>query len=241
MTKEELFLALGKIEDQYIEASEEGKQKTGKRKAASIVLAAALIVVFSVTAAAAAGFFNTMNGGKLVFMEALGGYGGDTYNIRINVDVAEDAEYEIKDYYVPMYLEENWTDCGGEADEYFSVLVYDNYDENLYAIFTQYPAANYRGGENSVGYSVPAETEILETYFEIDGEKLYCLEIQPGDDGFRGDPYGDRIVFWSDGYNLFILDTRLTMSEEVLRDIIRSVKKVNNISDYVKYAPRWEE
>ena len=138
----------------------------------------------------------------------------------------------MTDYYVPMFFEENWVDCGGEACETHAVLVYDNYDENLYAIFQQFPAAYHKNGESSLVYNVPAGTKFRETYFEIDGEKLYCIETEAHDDGFRGDPFGTRILFWSDGYHFFELETRLTMDEKTLREAVRSVKKVDDISDY---------
>ena len=174
-------------------------------------------------------------------MEALGGYSGDQYRINFNIDVAEDSDQFLRDYYVPTYLEENdaWTDCGGEACETFNIMVYDNYGENLYAIFTQYPAWNYDNGA-SIGYGVPAGTEVSEGVFEIDGEELFCVEFQPCYDGFRGDPFGTRMVFWSDGYNMFILETRLNMDEETVREIIRSVEKTDDISEYVKYEAQKE-
>ena len=159
---------------------------------------------------------------------------GDVYRINLDIDVAKDADYVIKDYYVPRYLEENgdWTDCGGEAGETLSVMVYDNYDENLFAIFYQYPAWNYDNG-GFISCGVPAGTEANETFFEIDGEKLFCVEFQPCYDGYRGDPFGTRNIFWSDGYNLFELEVRLDMNDEEVREIIRSVQKTDDISDYV--------
>ncbi len=235
MTEKEIISAMEFIDDKYIEESENFSKRRFKTKA-SILLAAALLLLFSVTAVAAAKFFSTVNEGEIVFMEALGGYSGDNYSIRFNIDVAEDSDQFLHDYYVPAYLEENdaWTDCGGEAGEKYNIMVYDNYGENLYAIFTQYPAWNYDNGA-SIGYSVPAGTEISESVFEMDGEELFCVEFQPCYDGFRGDPFGTRVVFWSDGYNMFLLETRLNMDEETVREIIRSVEKVDDISEYVKY------
>ena len=236
MNNIDLINAIGKIDDELIEGSEKASIRTFKTKA-SLLLAAILIIAFSVTAVAAASFFNTVNSGNLVFMEALGGYSGDHYNIRFNIDVAKDSDQFLHDYYVPAYLEENenWTDCGGEAGETYNIMVYDNYGENLYAIFTQYPAWNYDNGA-SIGYGVPAGTEVSEGVFEIDGEKLFCVEFLPCYDGFRGDPFGTRIVFWSDGYNMFVLETRLGMDEEVIREIIRSVEKTDDITKFVAYT-----
>lgn len=235
MTKDEILMAMNGIDDGLIEASEIPAKKGFKIKA-SLALAAALLILFSVTAVAAAKFYSTVHKGEVVFMEALGGYSGDHYSIRFNIDVAKDSDHFLHNYYVPTYLEENenWTDCGGEASETFNIMVYDNYGENLYAIFTQYPAWNYDNGA-SIGYSVPAGTEVSEGVFEIDGEELFCVEFLPCDDGFRGDPFGTRIVFWSDGYNMFLLETRLNMDKEIVKEIIRSVEKVGDISEYVKY------
>ena len=235
MTKDDFLMAMNGLEDELIESSEAPAKRNFKIKA-SLALAAALVMLFSVTAVAAAKFFNTVQEGDLVFMEALGGYSGDNYNIRFNIDVAEDSDHLLHDYFVPMYLEENedWTDCGGEAGETYNILVYDNYGENLYAIFTQYPAWNYDNGA-SIGYGVPAGSELSEGIFEIDGEELFCIEIQPHDDGFRGDPFGTKVVFWSDGYNMFVLETRLNMNEDTVREIIRSVTRVNDISEYAEY------
>lgn len=236
MTKNDLVLAMGEIKDEYIEKSEEmtGRKRPGKLK--SIILAAAMILAFSVTACAAVSFFSTISGGEITFVEAVGEYTGDVYRITFDIEVAEDAEYKINDYYVPMYLEKNWVDCGGEAGETYSALVYDNYDENWYAIFQQHPAFYHKEDMNgSFVYNVPAGTEFSETCFEIDGEKLFCVETQPHDDGFRGDPFGTRILFWSDGYYFFVLETRLTMDDEILREIVRSVRKVRDISDCVIY------
>ena len=236
MTKNDLIFAIGEINDEYIEKSEEKSKRKHLGKLGGLILAAVLILAFSVTAAAAAGFFSTIRGGNIVFLEAVGEYTGDVYKVKFDIDVAEDAEYEIKDYYVPMYLEENWVDCGGDAGETYSVLVYDNYDENWYAIFQQHPAFFHRDDMNgSFVYNVPAGTEFSETSFEIDGEKLYCIETYPHDDGFIGDPFGTRILFWSDGYYFFVLETRLTMDDEILREMVRSVEKVDDISDFVIY------
>ncbi|MBQ6877463.1 MAG: hypothetical protein IJO22_03560 [Oscillospiraceae bacterium] len=235
MKNDDIFLAIGKIDDEIIEKSErEIRRGLGKKTAA--LIAAALIFMLSVTAVAAAKFFNTVNEGEIVFMEALGGYSGDHYNIRFNIDVAEDSDRFLHDYYVPAYLEENenWTDSDGEAGETYNIMCYDNYEENLYAIFFQYPAWNYDNGA-SIGYGVPAGTEVSEGVFEIDGEELFCVEFLPCDDGFRGDPFGTKVIFWSDGYNMFVLETRLGMDEETVREIIRSVQKVEDISEYVKY------
>ena len=235
MKNTDILYAISAVDDELIENSE-NKKRSGGRAKISLVLAAALVLLFSVTAVAAAKFFSTVNEGEVVFMEALGGYSGDHYSIRFNIDVAEDSDQFLHDYYVPTYLEENenWTDCGGEAGETFNIMVYDNYGENLYAIFTQYPAWNYDNGA-SIGYGVPAGTEVLEGVFKIDGEELFCVEFQPCDDGFRGDPFGTRVIFWSDGYNMFLLETRLNMDEDIVREIIRSIEKVDDISEYVKY------
>ena len=112
MTKEDMLMAMGELDEEMIEASE-ARAKRGFRTRASLVLAVALVFLFSVTAVAAAGFFNTVNKGELVFMEAVGGYYGDSYKINFDIDVAEDSDYLLHDYYVPTYLEENgeWTDC----------------------------------------------------------------------------------------------------------------------------------
>ena len=40
---------------------------------------------------------------------------------------------------------------------------------------------------------------------------------------------------------MFVLETRLGMDEEVIREIIRSVKKVEDISEYVTYKEMPEE
>ena len=233
MNSSDLISAIGKIDDSYIEASEKVLKRTFKTKA-SLLVAAVLIIAFSVTAVAAASFFNTVNSGKLVFMEAVGGYYGDSYKINFNIDVAEDSDQFLHDYYVPMYFIENkdWTDCGCELGETYNIMTFDNYGENLYAIFFQYPAWNYDNG-SSIAYNVPAGTEVSEYVFEIDGEELFCIEFQACDDGFRGDPFGTRVVFWSDGYNMFQLETRLTMDDEILREMIRSVEKVKDVSEYV--------
>lgn len=235
MKNTDILYAISAVDDELIENSEK-KKRSGGRAKIGLALAAALVLLFSVTAVAAAKFFSTVNEGEVVFMEALGGYSGDHYSIRFNIDVAEDSDQFLHDYYVPTYLEENenWTDCGGEASETFNIMVYDNYGENLYAIFTQYPAWNYDNGA-SIGYGVPAGTEVLEGSFIIDGEKLFCVEFQPCDDGFRGDPFGTRVIFWSDGYNMFLLETRLNMDEDIVREIIRSIEKAEDISEYVKY------
>ena len=72
----DLINAIGKIDDELIEGSEKASKGTFKPKA-SLLVAAILIIAFSVTAVAAASFFNTVNSGNLVFMEAVGGYSGD--------------------------------------------------------------------------------------------------------------------------------------------------------------------
>ena len=235
MDNNDLFFAIGKIDDELIEASEQ-KPKRNFKARASLLAAAILIIAFSVTAVAAASFFNTVNSGNLVFMEAVGGYSGDSYQIKFNIDVEEDSDHLLHDYYVPMYLIENeaWTDCGGEAGKTYNIMTFDNYGENLFAIFFQYPAWNYDNGA-SIAYNVPAGTEVSETVFEIDGEELYCIEFQPCFDGYRGDPFGTKAIFWSDGYNMFVLETRLNTDSEVVREIIRSVEKVKDISDYAVY------
>ena len=235
MDNNDLLLAIGKIDDELIEASEQKPKRSFKAKA-SLLVAAILMIAFSVTAVAAASFFNTVSKGEIVFMEALGGYSGDNYRINFNIDVAEDSDRLLHDYYVPMYLVENeaWTDCGGEAGNTYNIMTFDNYGENLYAIFFQYPAWNYDNGA-SIVYGVPEGTEVSETVFEINGEELYCVEFQPCFDGYRGDPFGTKAIFWSDGYNMFVLETRLNTDSEVVREIIRSVEKVKDISDYAVY------
>ena len=235
MTEREIISAMEFIDEKYIEESEKVSKRSFKAKT-SLLIAAALLLLFSVTAVAAASFFNTVNSGKLVFMEAVGGYSGDSYQIKFDIEVAEDSDHMLHDYYVPMYLVKNeaWTDCGGEAGKTYNIMTFDNYGENLFAIFFQYPAWNYDNGA-SIAYNVPAGTEVSETVFEIDGEELYCIEFQPCFDGYRGDPFGTRVVFWSDGYNMFVLETRLNTGSEVVREIIRSVEKVNDISDYAVY------
>ena len=234
MDNNDLFFAIGKIDDELIEASEQKPKRNFKAKT-SLLIAAVLIIAFSVTAVAAASFFNTVNSGNLVFMEAVGGYYGDSYEIKFDIDVAEDSDHMLHDYYVPMYLIENeaWTDCGGEAGETYNVMTFDNYGENLFAIFFQYPAWNYDNGATIV-YGVPAGTKASESVFEIDGEELYCIEFQPCFDGYRGDPFGTKAIFWSDGYNMFVLETRLNMSDSVLTEMVKSIKKVENLSEYVK-------
>ena len=235
MDNNDLIFAIGKIDDELIEASEQKPKRNFKAKT-GLLIAAVLILAFSVTAVAAASFFNTVSSGNLVFMEAVGGYYGDSYQIKFDIEVAEDSDHLLHDYYVPMYLieKEAWTDCGGEAGKAYNIMTFDNYGENLFAIFFQYPAWNYDNGA-SIAYNVPAGTEVSETAFEIDGEELYCIEFQPCFDGYTGDPFGTKVIFWSDGYNMFVLETRLNTEPEVVREIIRSVEKVNDISDYAVY------
>ena len=240
MKSNDLIFAIGKIDDEFIEASEHKLKRSLKVKT-SFLIAAILIIAFSVTAVAAAGFFNTVNSGDVVFMEAVGGYMGDTYKIDFDIDVAKDSDHLLRDYYVPMYFIENkdWTDCGGEAGETYNIMAFDNYGENLYVIFFQYPAWNYDNGA-SIVYNVPAGTEVCENFFEIDDKKLFCVEFQPMYDGYTGDPFGTRAIFWSDGYNMFVLETRLNTPNNVVEDIIHSVEKVNDISDYVTFEKNYE-
>ena len=93
------------------------------------------------------------------------------------------------------------------------------------------------GMKNSI-LAINHEQKVLENFRfvdEMDGEELFCVEFQPRFDGYRGDPFGTKIIFWSDGYNMFVLETRLTTDEELVREIIRSVQKVEDITDYAKY------
>lgn len=234
MTKNDLVFAISEIKDEYIEASEKKENRRTFGKLGSLVLAAVLVLAFSVTAIGAAVFFNTLDGGDMVFVEAAGEYMGDVYKITFDVEVSDDAKYIIEDYYVPTYLEENWVDCGGDASETTNVMVYDNYDKNWYAIFQQHPAFYHKNGAY-VSFNVPAGTEMNQTYFEFEGEKIFCIETQPCFDGFTGDPFGTRILFWSDGYYIFELETRLTMDDDILREIIKSIRRVDDISDYVPF------
>lgn len=241
MTKDDFLLSMNEINEEYIESSEHTAARKIKPKLAAL-LAAAIIVLCSVTAVAATSFFNTVNGGEINFLEAAGGYSGDNYKVTFDIKTAPDAEYEVSEYYVPMYLEEteSWTDVQGEANQFGSVLVYDNYGENLFAIFHQEPAL-WKTGEAGFVYSMPAGTECSESYFEVDGEKIFCMEVQPGRDEYTADPFGVRILFWSDGYNFFSLETRLNMDDEVRREIVRSVTRVDDISDYVVYEELWKD
>lgn len=233
MTKEDMLMAMGAIDEKYIEASEQ-KKRRGFKARMSIALAAAMMLLLSVTAVAAASFFNTVNDGEIAYMETVGGYTGDVYRITFDIDVAKDAGYELEEYFVPMYLEENWTGLQGEAHPALSIFTYDNYEENWFAIFTQYPA-QWESGNAGFTYSMPAGTEFSETFFEVDGEKIYCIEVQPSRDEYTSDPFGTRLLFWSDGYNFFSLETRLGMDDEILREIVRSVTKVDDITEYAVY------
>lgn len=241
MTKEDMLMAMNGINDEFIEGSEQKAVRKMKPKLA-LILAAALMLALSVTAVAAASFFNTVNGGEVVFMEAVGSYTGDVYKVTFDIDVAKDAGFELEEYYVPMYLEEakDWVDVQGEATQNYSFLIYDNYDENLFVIFRQEPA-RWKTGEAGYYYSMPAGTECAESWFEVDGERIFCLEVQPGWDEYTADPFGTRILFWSDGYNFFSLESRLNMDDEVLREIIRSVTKVDDITDYAVFEELWNE
>lgn len=235
MKKEELIYAIGNIEDEMIEKSENCDFGKIKRKTA-VLLAAALVIVFSVTAVAAAKFANTMSGGRIVNMEAFGGYAGDCYEVSFEVDAAADAGYEITEFCVPMYLEENenWEDRGGEAFEDMSIMCWDYPGKTWFAIFQQFPVKSYSKGAKQT-WSAPAGSEFIETEFEVDGSMLYCIETFPHDDGFTGDLYGTKHIFWSDGYSLFRLEVYRTTDEETVKEIIRSVKPVEDISDYVRY------
>ena len=70
MKEKDIISGMEFIDEKYIEESENFSKKRFKTKA-SLLLAAALLVLFSVTAVAAAKFFNTVNEGEIVFMEAL--------------------------------------------------------------------------------------------------------------------------------------------------------------------------
>lgn len=238
MTKDDILTAMNGIDEEYIEASER-KAPRGLKVKTSLVLAAAMVILFSVTAVAAASFFNTVNDGEIVYMETIGGYTGDIYKVTFDIDVAEDAGYELEEYFVPMYLEENWVGLQGEAHPALSIFTYDNYEENWFAIFTQYPA-KWETGNGGFVYSMPAGTDFTETFFEVDGEKIYCIEVQPSWDEYTCDPFGTRLLFWSDGYNFFSLETRLGMDDEILREIVRSVTRVDDITEYADYRD-WEE
>ena len=68
ISENDILNAIGKIDDEIIEATEKEEKRSIKIKA-SVLIAAVFITVFSVTAVAAASFFNTVNKGNLVFMD----------------------------------------------------------------------------------------------------------------------------------------------------------------------------
>lgn len=257
MKREDLFLAIGEVEESRLAQSEqelpsnvtnlEGpmnqqeNRKSMSRLLRNLLVAAVVMALMATTVLAGTAYRDifgdvTETVDMYTPTDAAGNsHGFTSQKIELNLDMDPDAPREIKTWYVPE-LPEAYGLYFGNA--------YDGMDhDGRYGVLTL--GWDAPGGEvqEIMFYQVTREGyERSYRYAHANGPSEFGPATLGGVDGYlilspEDTEYGRKYFYWSDGAYLFYLRFDYSVPEQVMEQIIASVHQVEDIAPYLISEP----
>lgn len=250
MKTEDLYRAIGNVDQKYLEQSEKTERK-GRRTVVRIGLVAAAAAALCMTAMAFPAVRNFVFGTRVqqthaaavhvVNGEAAQAKG--SADVWLEVELPAEAPAVVETCYVPMYPAEHWSAVEQKADPYRlgrndTYLAWEDIG-GAYVIFRQLAQPGYDGSYTidtvDLGYDAACTTGTK----TVSGLELQMLTVEPsaasGGEASGSDP-GRVKYYWSDGSYLFIMEVSYGMDDALLAQIVGSIAEVDSVTPYQKFS-----
>lgn len=249
MNADKLFQAIGELDDGVLMGADETPRRN-RRIGWKVALVAAVVAGLAVSAAAAPAIRNAIFGAKVekdkhVWISATdpadgSSYEMNVYDIRLELEVDENAPDSIEVFYVPEVPEELVQIKGHihplEGENALTQFWWINEETDSDIFFSQQAGGSLTPEDLTEHVSTAlggAPSTKLCTIAEIDG---YLIDVRPVGDGIGG----DRIFYWSDGQYLFRLEVPYEYSDAQLEELVASVQPVEDIVPYLSTMTQQE-
>lgn len=248
MKKEELFEAIGQVDDRLL--ADADREKAHRKLGWKVMLVAAVVAGLAVTAGASPSIRNALFGGKVetddrTWFSATDPSDGSSYamkshEITLSVEMDEDAPESIQVYHIPQ-IPEGYKQIKGHVHDYDAPnalaqfwWIAEGTDEDIF--FSQVAGGSVTPQDlTEIVSTVPGDKVQAEmcTIAQIRG---YLIDVRPIGDGFGG----DRIFFWSDGSYLFRLEMPYSFTDQQMEELVASVQPVEDIVPYLSTMTQQE-
>ncbi len=224
MNGDKIMDAIGMIDEELIiEARETRKRRLGTKKVLALVAAVLILAAISVTAVAKGVFEN-----KLKNIDIINEFFDkneiiDSYVLDFNIEIPEDAEETIKEYYIPMILVDD--EYNASANSYSGYFYWENTEGKQILAFNQYSTLTF----DSYRTSFAGKIKVTKEKFIFGGEEIQCIIFTKEEK----DNNSIKTLYWSDGYNIFKI-TAYNCDDEFITKVINSLEIVKDFSDYGK-------
>lgn len=239
MKKEQLFEAIGELDEAMLAETEAG-EKRAKRIGWRVTLVAAIVAGLAVTAGAAPLIRNALLGGKLetddtAYFTPTNPTTGESHQeqrhaITLEVEFNADAPKSIETYYITPEIPAEFEQFHGHIYKDAMCALYgwivEGTDRDIF--FEQQAGGSVDAGDLEVSvYTLPGQVPQhgLRTIAGIQG---YLIEKET-----LGNDYGERIFCWSDGDYLFKLQVPCDYTDAQLEAMVASVQPVEDITPYL--------
>lgn len=244
MMKYELLESIGSVDDQLLEQAETARY-TRRSPVFKVLLVAAIVAMLSMTVIAAQSLFADVDGGEVVpktfkISSVNSEYELDEvhehfgYNIHADIDTVQDVPMKLLYPYLPS-VPEDWK-CIGSAharyDGEYGVMGISwefERDGEMYEVFYRQESAYfYNTSEDQYVWSVtnvPEDMTVSGRVEMLEEAKVYRVFLSgTAEKNTIYHPYGQSLIFWSDGYSIFLLQVPDVMSDEEIFDLMCSLE-----------------
>jgi len=224
MNGEKIMDAIGLIGEEIIaEAREPAKRRFGTKKIFALIAAIIILALLSVTAGALGWFDDKINNIVITNEFFDESEGIDSYIFEFDVDILDDAEEIIKDYYLPMIFMDD--EYNASANSYSGYFYWEKPKEKQIFMFTQHSVLAF----DEYSFSFGEKMNVTEENFSFCGEEIRCIVFTP-----EGKESGlIKQIYWSDGYYIFKI-TATGCDDDFIEKAMESIEKVEDFSDYGK-------
>lgn len=243
MKQDELFQAIGGLDEEMLAETEEETGRKGRRLGVRVVLVAALLAGLGVSAVATPLIRNALKNGSLE-TNSLAAYtptnpdNGHSYEIRtheIRVEIAldETAPEYIETFYIPKIPEGYPQHYGGLYNQGSLLHCVWSMEGSCDQDITFWQTARYSYDPDEIVAIIstpPGDQPLAEmrTYADREG---YYVQQKP-----VAELPGKHIFFWSDGSYLYRLELPCEYTDPQIEEIIASVATVSDINAYLMSA-----
>ena len=248
MKQYQLLESIGGVDEKLLEQAETARYSR-RMPVFKMLLVAAIIATLSLSVVAAQSLFADVDDGEVVSKvfkinsvnsayelgEAYE-YGG--YTIRADIDTVKDVPMKLLYPYLPV-VPEDWA-CSGVAhakydDEYGMMGITWEFerDGETYEVFYRQESAYFynKSEEQHVWdlFQVPEDMTVSGQVEMLGDAKVYRVYLSATEKkNTMYQPYGQSLIFWSDGYSIFLLQVPDVMSDAEIFDLMCSLGLCNS-------------
>ena len=248
MMKSRLLESIGGVDEELLEQVETA-QYSRRMPVFKMLLVAAIIATLSLSVVAAQSLFADVDDGEVVSkvfkinsvnsayeLGEVYEYGG--YTIRADIDTVKDVPMKLLYPYLPV-VPEDWV-CSGAAhakydDEYGMIGITWEFerDGETYEVFYRQESAYFynKSEEQHVWdlFQVPEDMTVFGQVEMLGDARLYRVYLSATEKkNTMYQPYGQSLIFWSDGYSIFLLQVPEVMSDAEIFDLMCSLELCNS-------------